>query len=74
MILQRRKRLVVLHHLEMNESIEGIWEGMVGPHYRITAPKFLMPNNQTRRLEGSSVLVHKDKVAFVQVMAEDASA
>ena len=69
----RKKRLVTVHHVQMNQSIEGVWDGWTrGGHYEITAPKLLTKQGQSKALEGS-VLVPKDKVAFLQVQAEDAS-
>jgi len=69
-VFRRRqpKRLVLLHHQVMEQSIEGIWLGMVGSHYHLTAAKIVSKNGKSA-LEGD-LLVPASKVTFLQILAQ----
>lgn len=56
-------------HLTQGEpSIEGVWMGRVGKHYRIAAARVI--ENEERSFDVSGeVLVPVERVAFVQVLS-----
>lgn len=66
-----RRRRVAFHHTDIDQSIEGIWAGMVDGHYHVLAPKLLMRENQSTQMQGE-LLIPRAKVAFLQVLADDA--
>lgn len=68
------KKRVILHHEKMKESLEGIWSGMTEDgHYILEAPKLVFEGDRKPMPLSGPILVPKAKVAFVQVLAEDAS-
>src|SRR3954465_6661124 len=60
------RRFVLLHHKELEQPFEGLWDGrFVNGHYVLDSPVVGGVNNQRTHLSGKTML-HKSKVAFVQ--------
>jgi len=67
-VIWQRKRRVVRVHLAGNEpSIEGVWMGRVGKHYRLEAAKVIQGTDTSHDIEGSA-LIPAERVVFVQVL------
>jgi hypothetical protein len=64
---QRKRRLVRVHLTGNEPSIEGVWMGRVGKHYRLEAVKVIQSAETSHDLEGTA-LVPVERVAFVQVL------
>ena len=62
-----RKRLVRLHLLDDQPSVEGILSGVTAGHYLILAPKVLIAEDQSQSFDGH-LLVPAGRVLFVQVL------
>jgi hypothetical protein len=57
----------------MKESLEGVWDGtLIDGHYPLEFPKILLSEGRKRDVVGN-LLVPKQNVTFIQVLAEDAS-
>jgi hypothetical protein len=65
----RGKRLVRLHLIDADPSLEGILAGRWRHHYILLSPKLLETENQTRAIDGH-VEVPAERVLFVQVLAK----
>lgn len=64
---------VVLHKSDLEQSLEGFWDGTVkAGHYELTQPKLLLDNGQERALEGYLMIPAKS-VVFVQVLGVNAA-
>ena len=64
----RRKRHMVRVHLTQGEpSIEGVWMGRVGKHYRVEAARVIEAEDRSFEITGSA-LIPVERVAFVQVL------
>ena len=64
----RKKRMARIHLTQGEPSIEGVWMGRVGKHYRIAAARVI--ENEERSFDVSGeVLVPVERVAFVQVLS-----
>ncbi len=67
--MMRRKKHMARVHLTGNEpSIEGVWMGRVGKHYRIEAARVIQGADESYDIEGHA-LIPVERVAFVQVLA-----
>jgi hypothetical protein len=56
-------------HLTGNEpSIEGVWMGRVGKHYRVEAARVIQGAEESYDLDGHA-LIPVERVAFVQVLS-----
>lgn len=56
-------------HLTGNEpSIEGVWMGRVGKHYRVEAARVIQGADESYDLDGHA-LIPVERVAFVQVLS-----
>lgn len=67
MIFQPKRRLVRVHLTGNEPSIEGVWIGRVGKHYRVEAAKIIQSADTSHDLEGTA-LIPAERVAFVQVL------
>lgn len=63
----KRKRLVRVHLIGDEPSIEGVYTGRIDGHYRIENANVIESSERSHALEGW-VLVPAHKVAFVQVL------
>ena len=64
-----RKRHIARVHLTGNEpSIEGVWMGRVGKHYRVEAAKVIQGADESYDIDGHA-LIPVERVAFVQVLS-----
>lgn len=64
MVLRRRK-LLRLHLLDRNESIEGILVGFEAGHYRLAKSSVIAAEGQTRALTGET-WVPRERVLYAQ--------
>lgn len=67
MIWQPKRRLVRVHLTGNEPSLEGVWIGRVGKHYRIEAAKVVQGIDESYDIEGHA-LIPVERVAFVQVL------
>ena len=65
----KRKRLVRVHLVGDEPSIEGIYNGRVDGHYRIDTPSVIEASDRSHSLDGW-VLIPSHKVAFIQVLVD----
>jgi hypothetical protein len=66
----RGKRLVRLHLIGQDGSLEGILLGRFGAHYVLITASYLEDKDRTFTLDGH-VEVPAERVLFVQVLAKD---
>jgi len=67
--LIRRKKHLARVHLTGNEpSVEGVYLGRVGKHYRVEVAKIIQSTDETYDLDGA-VLIPVERVAFIQVLS-----
>lgn len=65
----RRKKHLARVHLTGNEpSVEGVYLGRVGKHYRVEVAKIIQSTDETYDLDGA-VLIPVERVAFIQVLS-----
>lgn len=67
MMLRRHKHMVRVHLTQGEPSIEGVYLGRVGKHYRIEAAKVIEAEDRSYEITGSA-LVPTERVAFIQVL------
>ena len=64
----RRKKHMVRVHLTQNEpTLEGVYMGRVGKHYRLEAARVIEAEDRSYDITGSA-LIPVERVAFVQVL------
>lgn len=68
----KRKRLVRVHLVGDEPSVEGVYIGRADGHYRIEHASVIESAERSHPLEGW-VLIPARKVAFVQVLTESAT-
>lgn len=68
----KRKRLVRVHLVGDEPSVEGVYIGRVDGHYRLEQASVIESAERSHTLEGW-VLIPARKVAFVQVLTEGAT-
>lgn len=66
-MIRRKKRLVRVHLTQGEPSIEGVWIGRVGKHYRVEAAKVIEAEDRSFEITGTA-LIPVERVAFVQVL------
>jgi hypothetical protein len=67
-MIGRKKRLVRVHLTGNEPSIEGIWMGRVGKHYRIEVAQVIQATDESYDIEGHA-LIPAERVSFVQVLS-----
>lgn len=66
-MMWRKKRMARVHLTGNEPSIEGVWMGRVGKHYRVEAAKVIQGSDVSYDIEGSA-LIPVERVVFVQVL------
>ena len=66
-MIWRKKQLVRVHLTQGEPSIEGVWMGRVGKHYRVEAARVIESEDRSFEITGSA-LIPVERVAFVQVL------
>jgi hypothetical protein len=65
--------LVRLHHVQMKESLEGLWDGrVVNGHYVLSAAKVVQDREGQSTTLAGDIFIPAAKVAFLQTIATDA--
>lgn len=59
--------MVRVHLTQSEPSIEGVWMGRVGKHYRVEAARVIEAEDRSFEITGSA-LIPVERVAFVQVL------
>lgn len=59
--------MVRVHLTQGEPSIEGVWMGRVGKHYRVEAARVIEAEDRSFEITGSA-LIPVERVAFVQVL------
>ena len=64
-----RKKHMARVHLTGNEpSIEGVYMGRVGKHYRVEVAKVIQGTDESYDIEGHA-LIPVERLAFIQVLS-----
>ena len=66
-MIRRKKHMVRVHLTQGEPSIEGVWMGRVGRHYRVEAARVIEAEDRSFEITGSA-LIPVERVAFVQVL------
>lgn len=66
--MSRKKHMARVHLTGNEPSIEGVFMGRVGKHYRVEAAKVIRGTDESYDMEGHA-LIPVERVAFIQVLA-----
>lgn len=67
MMLRRHKHMVRVHLVGNEPSVEGVYMGRVGKHYRLEAARVIESEDRSYDITGSA-LIPVERVAFLQVL------
>ena len=67
MIRRKTKHMVRVHLVQNEPSVEGVYMGRVGKHYRVEAARVIEAEDRSYEVTGS-VLIPVERVAFIQVL------
>lgn len=67
-MIRRKKHLARIHLTGNEPSVEGVYLGRVGKHYRVEVAKIIQSTDETYDLDGA-VLIPVERVAFIQVLS-----
>lgn len=67
-MMWRKKHLARVHLTGNEPSVEGVYMGRVGKHYRVEVAKIIQGTDETYDIDGA-VLIPVERVAFVQVLS-----
>lgn len=67
-MIRRQKRMVRVHLTQGEPSVEGVWMGRIGKHYRLEAARVIEAEDRSYEITGSA-LIPVERVAFVQVLS-----
>lgn len=67
MMFRRKKHMVRVHLTNGEPSIEGVYMGRVGRHYRVEAARVIEAEDRSYEITGSA-LIPSERVAFIQVL------
>lgn len=67
MMFQRKRHMVRVHLTQGEPSVEGVWMGRIGKHYRVEAARVIESEDRSFEITGAA-LIPVERVAFIQVL------